>query len=78
MSWPRFDCRQRQEIFSLLHSVQTGSGNHPDSFQMSTGALSPGVRQPGREAEHSPPYSVEDKNGGAIPPLPHMSSCRGS
>jgi hypothetical protein len=28
----------------------------------------------GRVADHSPPSSAEVKNGGAIPPLPHMSS----
>jgi hypothetical protein len=27
----------------------------------------------GREAGHPPPSSAEVKNGGAIPPLPHMS-----
>jgi hypothetical protein len=52
--------------FSLHHSVQTGSRAHP--------ALSPGVKRQGREADHSPPSSAVVKNGGAIPPLPHMSS----
>jgi hypothetical protein len=37
-------------------------------------ALPPGVKQSGREADHSPPSSAEVKNGGAIPPLPHTSS----
>jgi hypothetical protein len=31
-------------------------------------------RRPKREADHSPPSSVEVKNGGAITPLPHMPS----
>jgi hypothetical protein len=31
----------------------------------------PGVKRPGREADHSPPSSAEVRNGGAIPPLPH-------
>jgi hypothetical protein len=34
------------------------------------GALSLGVKQLGREADHSPPCNVEVKNGGVIPPLP--------
>jgi hypothetical protein len=38
------------------------------------GALSPRLKRPGREADHSPPSSAEVKNGGAIPPLPYMSS----
>jgi hypothetical protein len=39
-------------------------------------AVFPGVKQPGREADHSPPSSAEVKNGGAILPLPHTSSWR--
>jgi hypothetical protein len=35
------------------------------------GALSPGVNQPGREADHAPLTIAEVKNGGAIPPLQH-------
>jgi hypothetical protein len=43
---------------------------HPDRFwgppslliQWVTGALSSGVKLPGREADHSPPTSVEVKN----------------
>jgi hypothetical protein len=27
------------------------------------------------EADHSPPSASEIKNGGAVPPLLHMSSC---
>jgi hypothetical protein len=32
----------------------------------------------GREADHSPPSNAEVKNGGAIPPLPNVSSWRGA
>jgi hypothetical protein len=31
--------------------------------------ISPGVKRPGREADHSPPSSAKVKNAGAIPPL---------
>jgi hypothetical protein len=31
----------------------------------------PGVRRPGREADHSSPSNAEVKNGGAIPPPPY-------
>jgi hypothetical protein len=37
-------------------------------------ALVPKIKQPGREADHSPPPAAEIKNSGAIPPLPHISS----
>jgi hypothetical protein len=34
-----------------------------------------GLKQPGREADYLSPSSAEVKNGGAITPLPHTSSC---
>jgi hypothetical protein len=39
-------------------------------------AVSPEVKLQEREANHSPPFGDENKNGGAIPPLPHMFSWR--
>jgi hypothetical protein len=47
--------------FSLHHRVQHGSGAHPSSYPMGTGALSLEVKRPGREADHSPPSSAEVK-----------------
>jgi hypothetical protein len=70
---PGFDSRQRQNV-SLLYSVQAGSGAHPASYPMGIGAISPGVKRQGREADHSPPSNVVVRNCGAITPLPHMSS----
>jgi hypothetical protein len=55
-----FESRWGQE-FSLIHVIQTGSGAHPASYPMGTGALPPGVKRPKREADHSPPNSVEVK-----------------
>jgi hypothetical protein len=57
----------RGKRFSLLPSVQTGSGVHPASYPVGTGALSIGVKRPGYDADHSPPTSAEVKNSGAIP-----------
>jgi hypothetical protein len=37
-------------------------------------AISPGVKWPGHEADHSAPPNAKVKNGEAIPPLPQMSS----
>jgi hypothetical protein len=48
--------------FSLFHRVQTGSGAHPFSYPIGTGALSLGVKRPGREADNSPPSTAEVKN----------------
>jgi hypothetical protein len=39
------------------------------TYPMSTGALSPGVMRPVREADHSPPGSAEVKKCGSIHPL---------
>jgi hypothetical protein len=46
---------------SLHHFVQTGSGAHPP-IQWVPGALSLKVKQPGCEADHSPPSSAEVKH----------------
>jgi hypothetical protein len=60
--------------FSLLHRVDTGTGAYPASYAVGAGALSPRVKRRRREADHSPPSSIEVNNVGAIPPLPHTSS----
>jgi hypothetical protein len=64
-------CRERD--FHPLDSVHTGSGAYPASYPVSTAASFPGLERPECEAEHSP-SSVEVKNGGAIPPLPHTAA----
>jgi hypothetical protein len=46
-----FQPRYGQE-YSLLHVVQTGFGDHPDSYTMGTGGSFSGVKWPGREADH--------------------------
>jgi hypothetical protein len=45
-------------------------------IQWVSGGLFPGVKGLEREAYYSPLSRVEVKTGGAIPLLPHMSSCR--
>jgi hypothetical protein len=49
--------------FSVLHSIQTGSGVHPASYPVNI--------RPQYEADHSSASSAEVKNGGAVFPLPH-------
>jgi hypothetical protein len=58
--------------FSLLHSVETDSGAYPASYPVGTGAISPGAKRQGREADHLSLSSAEVKKGGAIPPLHHI------
>jgi hypothetical protein len=69
-----FLSQQKQEIF--LYSTASRPALEPthSPFQCVPGALSLGIKQPRREADHSPPSSAEVKNGGAIPPLPHIFS----
>jgi hypothetical protein len=50
--------------------VQTGSGAHPASYPRVPGALSSGVKRPGREADHSPPSSPEIKNAWSYTSIP--------
>jgi hypothetical protein len=47
--------------FSLHHRVQNGSGAHPAFNAMGTRGSFPGVKRPGREADHSPPSNAEVK-----------------
>jgi hypothetical protein len=60
--------------FSLLHAYRHALGSIPGPIQWELVALSPEVKLPGREADHSPPASDEFENSGAISSL----SWRGS
>jgi hypothetical protein len=48
--------------FPLNYGVQTGCGAHPASYLMGAGALSTGIKRPGREVDHSPTSSAEVNN----------------
>jgi hypothetical protein len=51
------------EDFSFSLCVQTGSGAHPVSCTMGTvGPFPGGKARPGRDADHSPPFSAEVVN----------------
>jgi hypothetical protein len=69
----RFPPRQD---FSPFYSVETGSEAHQASYSIGTWIDFPEVKRQGREAEKSLPSIAEVKNGGAIPPLLHVSSWR--
>jgi hypothetical protein len=58
--------------FSLHHRVQNGAGAHPASY------LSSGVKWPGREADHSPPYSAEVTECVVYTSTPNTPSWRGA
>jgi hypothetical protein len=62
-----------KRFFSTASRSTLGPTQPP--VQWVPGALSLGVKRPGLEADHSPPSSTKFKNGGAISPLLHISSC---
>jgi hypothetical protein len=64
-------------IFYFLHHFQTGSGPTQPSIQGVSGALSLGIKRPGREADHPPPASAEVKNAWSYTSTPNTSSWRG-
>jgi hypothetical protein len=56
--------RYGQEIFFLLHNIQTGFGAHLLSHSV---GCSLGAKWLKHAADHSPPFTADNKNGGAIP-----------
>jgi hypothetical protein len=69
-------CQKQQDRGYFTHKGKTTICIHVNCFKgtasypVGTGVLSPGLKWPGREADHSPPSSVAVKNGGATRPLP--------
>jgi hypothetical protein len=69
-----FDFRQ-SKIFLFPTISRPAVRPTQPPIHMGTADDFPGEKQSGREADHSPPSSAEVKNGGAIPPVPHMTEC---
>jgi hypothetical protein len=61
----------RDKIFLFSKASRPALG--PTQPRILPGALSPDVKRPGYEADHSSPSSAEVKNGGATPPLSAFS-----
>jgi hypothetical protein len=60
---------------SLAYRPTLGPTQPP--IQWVLGALSPVVKRPVREGDHSPPASAEVKSDRVLPPYPYASSWRG-
>jgi hypothetical protein len=73
--WPGFDSRQGTIFLIVTTTRPSLVPTHP-STEWILGTLFPGVKRQGREASYPPPSNAEVKNGGDIPPLPHVSSQR--
>jgi hypothetical protein len=69
--------RSGKRFFSSSQSVYQLWG-HTSPYPVGTGALSWGVKCPGREADHSLPSGPEIKNNGAMLPLYRMFSWSGA
>jgi hypothetical protein len=65
-------------IFLFTTASRTALGPTQPPIQWVPGALSLGVKRPGRKADHSPPSSAEVKYAWSLPPLPNTSSWRGA
>jgi hypothetical protein len=64
----------RVKIFLFSTASRPSLGPTQPPIHWVPGVLFPEVKWSRREADHSPPSTAEDKNGGAILPLPHPSS----
>jgi hypothetical protein len=72
---PGFDSWQAEAgtiDFLFYTASRPALGPTQPPIQWALEALSPAVKRPGREADHSPHSSVEVMNGGAIPPYVFM------
>jgi hypothetical protein len=70
---PGFDSRHKRGPFLFATASRPVLGPTQPLIQCVPGALSPGVKRTGREADHSPPSSAEIKNAWSyISPPPHV------
>jgi hypothetical protein len=69
-SWVSIPSRKEVFLYSTVFRPALRPSQPP--IQWVLGALSQGVKQLEGESDHSAPSEV--KHGGAIPPLPHISS----
>jgi len=75
-SWVRFPAGAGN--YSLLHCVQTGSGDHPASYPMDTRSFSLALKRLGRETDHSLPSRAKIKNAWRYISIPNTSSWHGA
>jgi hypothetical protein len=68
-----FDSRRGLGIFLFTAASRVALGPTQPPIQWVSGALSLGVKRPGREANHSLPSSAEIKNAWSYIPLPQYS-----
>jgi len=74
----RFDSWQRLGIFLFSTASRLAPGPTQPPPQWEPGALSPGVKWPGHEANHSPSSSAKFKNAWHYTSTPNTSSQHGA
>jgi hypothetical protein len=74
--WSRGRSSSPGRVKNFLFSTSSGPflGSTQPPVQWIPGALSPGVKRQGREADHSPPIKPRLRKRGSIHPLPHTPS----
>jgi hypothetical protein len=60
-------------LFPLHHRVLTVSAPPPASYPVGTRAVTPGVKRPSREADHSPPSTSEFKDAWSYASTPQYA-----
>jgi hypothetical protein len=73
-----FDSRRGLGIFLFSTASRPALGPTQPPIHWVPGALSPGIKRPGREADHSPPSSAEVKNVWRYTSTPNTSSWCGA
>jgi hypothetical protein len=69
---PGFDPGKAKDFSFSSFSIQTGSGTHSASYTVGTGGLLPEDKaRPGRDADHSLPFSAEVKEEYLLSPKRH-------
>jgi hypothetical protein len=76
VGWPRDWSKSPGRVKNFLFSTSFRRTLGPTQplIQWVSGALSPGVRRPQREAHHSPPFSADVKKIWIYTSTPHTSS----
>jgi hypothetical protein len=69
------EVRFLEEAIDFQFSIMSRPALNPTQppIQWIAGAVFPGIKRQGHEADHSLPSSAEAKKGGAIPPLSHIN-----
>jgi hypothetical protein len=68
-----FDFRRGLGIFLFTTASRKAPGPTQPPIQWAPGALSPGVKRPGRDTDHSPPFNAEVKNASSYTSTPQYA-----